>query len=63
MSVRNTLCTLFIARHGQTEWNLKRMIQGHRDIPLTPEGEKQAFELAKELKRIKFSAIFSSDLV
>lgn len=63
MSERNNFCTLILARHGQTEWNLRGTIQGHQDIPLSTEGESQALNLAKALKNIKFDAIFSSDLL
>ena len=54
-------CTFYIIRHGQTEWNLKKIIQGHRDSPLTEMGISIAKQHAKELKGIQFDAIFSSD--
>lgn len=56
-------CTIYIVRHGQTDWNVKRLIQGHRDIPLNQIGEQQAMELGKKLKQIHFDAVFSSDLL
>ena len=56
-------CTLYIVRHGETEWNVKKIIQRHEDIPLNNKGETQAKELAKKLRHIKFDAIFSSDLI
>lgn len=56
-------CTLYIARHGQTEWNVKGLVQGHTDSPLTSEGIAQAANLARELKKIKFDAAYSSDLM
>ena len=54
-------CTFYIIRHGQTEWNLKKIIQGHRDSPLTEIGIQIANEHAKKLKNIHFDAVFSSD--
>lgn len=54
-------CTFYIIRHGQTEWNLKKIIQGHKDSPLTEIGIKVAQQHAKKLKNIKFDAVFSSD--
>lgn len=54
-------CTLYIIRHGQTEWNVAGRLQGHADSPLTEEGVKQAETRAEELKHISFDAIFSSD--
>ncbi len=56
-------CTLYIVRHGETEWNVKKIIQGHEDIPLNKKGEVQAKELSKKLRHIKFDAVFSSDLI
>lgn len=34
--------TIFVIRHGQTEWNLQRRMQGRLDSPLTHEGNEQA---------------------
>ena len=63
MTEQNNFCTFIAARHGQTEWNIVGRIQGHLDSPLTPAGEKQANDLAEELKEIQIDAIFSSDLL
>jgi 2,3-bisphosphoglycerate-dependent phosphoglycerate mutase len=56
-------CTLYIVRHGETEWNAKKRIQGHKNIPLNKKGEIQAKELANKITNVKFDAIFSSDLI
>lgn len=56
-------CTFYIVRHGETEWNVKGLVQGHTDIPLTKKGKRQARQLAKKLSRINFNAVFSSDLL
>ncbi|MGB9883700.1 MAG: histidine phosphatase family protein [Microgenomates group bacterium] len=56
-------CTLYLVRHGETDWNVKGLVQGHSDIPLNEKGRLQAEELAKKLSSVKFSAGFSSDLV
>jgi broad specificity phosphatase PhoE len=32
----------FFLRHGETDWNRERRLQGHRDIPLNATGERQA---------------------
>lgn len=56
-------CSLYLVRHGETEWNVKRLIQGHADVPLNKQGELQAKEIAKKFERINFEAIFSSDLI
>ncbi len=57
------MTTLYIARHGETEWNVKGLMQGHKDSPLTENGQNQAKELAEALRHIHFDAIFSSDLL
>ncbi|AEM78724.1 MULTISPECIES: histidine phosphatase family protein [Thermoanaerobacter] len=53
---------LYIARHGQSEWNLHNKMQGVQDIDLTPTGLKQAELLASRLKNEKIDCIYSSDL-
>lgn len=56
-------CTIYLTRHGETEWNEKKLIQGHTDIPLNTKGKKQAKLLGKQLKNVNFNAVFSSDLL
>lgn len=41
--------TLWIVRHGETEWNIQGRIQGHGDSPLTATGIAQAQALAQRL--------------
>ena len=36
------MTTFFLVRHGETEWNVERRIQGWSDSPLTPVGRAQA---------------------
>jgi len=61
---KNTkLTTIYIIRHGETEWNIKHLMQGHLDSPLTQAGEQQAKDIALRLKHIHFDEVFSSDLL
>lgn len=53
---------MIIVRHGQTEWNIAGIRQGHLDSRLTARGVLQAQALAQRLARERFSAIYSSDL-
>lgn len=53
---------LYITRHGQTEWNTKKILQGKKDSPLTEKGIQDAFQLAKRLSQIDFDIIYSSPL-
>jgi broad specificity phosphatase PhoE len=54
--------TLYLLRHGQTENNVLRIIQGHNDSPLTQEGIIATRDRAEKLKGVIFDAIFCSDL-
>lgn len=56
--------TLFIIRHGQTDWNLAEKLQGHTDIPLNAQGIEQAQKVAQFLKKkqISLASLYSSDL-
>jgi 2,3-bisphosphoglycerate-dependent phosphoglycerate mutase len=53
---------VIVVRHGQTEWNLKGVRQGHLDSPLTDRGVAQAKAVGERLAREKFTALYSSDL-
>ena len=55
--------TLLLVRHGQTQWNLERRVQGQTDIPLSEEGFAQARALADELASEPLVAAYASDLV
>ncbi|MDD6057419.1 MAG: histidine phosphatase family protein [Clostridiales bacterium] len=41
---------LYFVRHGETEWNVKKKIQGKTDIPLNEKGMLQAKQLAERLQ-------------
>jgi broad specificity phosphatase PhoE len=55
---------IYIARHGQNEDNANGILNGHRDMPLTAIGEKQAHELADGIKdaELTFDAVYTSPL-
>jgi broad specificity phosphatase PhoE len=53
---------LYIARHGETSWNLEHKLQGWTDIPLDETGKRQAAALAESLKGVRLDAIYSSTL-
>jgi len=55
--------TVFLARHGESDWNAANRFQGHSDRPLTALGRRQAEALAAELAEVAaLSAIYSSPL-
>jgi probable phosphoglycerate mutase len=53
---------LYLARHGQTDWNLEGRLQGSSDIPLNRRGQQQAALLAERLSGIDLDAVYSSEL-
>lgn len=59
------LTQIWLIRHGETEWNANRRLQGWLDIPLSDVGLMQARQLAAYLKTLNtpvFQAVLSSDL-
>lgn len=54
--------TFYLARHGETEWNLQHKMQGRLDSRLTKRGESQASDLGKhfESRGVKFDRVLSS---
>ena len=53
---------LYIVRHGETDWNKKRRIQGQVDIPLNDLGRSLARKTAKGLSGIPFEVCYTSPL-
>eukprot|EP00118_Oscarella_pearsei_P027914 m.311406 g.311406 ORF g.311406 m.311406 type:complete len:241 (+) comp68274_c0_seq1:109-831(+) len=54
--------TLTLVRHGETEANQRRILQGQKDTELSETGIKQAKALAIHLRSENFSHVYSSDL-
>ena len=54
--------TLYIVRHGETDWNKMGKYQGITDIPLNENGLNQAKACGNALKDVTFDRILSSDL-
>ncbi len=55
---------LVLVRHGQSDWNLKNLFTGWRDVDLTDKGVSEAREAGRKLKAqgIKFDIAFTSAL-
>lgn len=53
---------LYMIRHGETEWNVKRRFQGRSDIPLNDEGRRLAYLTAKAMSDIPFTRVYTSPL-
>lgn len=54
--------SILLIRHGETAWNAVRRLQGHIDIPLNQEGQRQAEALGRALAAEPLHAVISSDL-
>lgn len=53
---------ILLIRHGETDWNTERRLQGHLDVALNAEGVRQAQALGQALRGEALEAIFASDL-
>jgi broad specificity phosphatase PhoE len=58
----NQLPIIYIARHGETAWTITGQHTGLTDLPLTPQGERNARALAGRLDGITFKKVFTSPL-
>ena len=54
---------IYLIRHGQTDWNLSKVIQGKQDISLNDKGREQAREIKKELDNKEIDLIIASPLI
>ena len=55
---------LVLVRHGQSDWNLKNLFTGWRDVDLSPQGIKEAQDAGRKLKAqgLKFDIAYTSAL-
>jgi broad specificity phosphatase PhoE len=53
---------LFLARHGETDWNLAGRLQGQAGPSLNAAGRRQALSLTRALAPVPLDAIYASDL-
>jgi len=56
---------LVLVRHGESEWNLKNLFTGWRDVDLTPNGIAEARAAGRKLKAqgVSFTMAFTSALI
>lgn len=53
---------IYFMRHGETDYNQEKRLQGHLDIPLNETGIAQANEALEYSKQLKLDEIYSSPL-
>src|SRR5262245_21212457 len=53
---------IYLARHGETDWNAERRLQGRTDTLLNATGRQQAAKLAERLKGVRLDAVYTSTL-
>jgi probable phosphoglycerate mutase len=56
------LPVIYLARHGETAWTLTGQHTGLTDLPLTPQGERNARGLGGRLTGLVFAKVFTSPL-
>ena len=56
------LKSVYLARHGETEWALAGKHTGRTDIALTPKGEREAVLLGERLRGASFTHVLTSPL-
>src|ERR1700752_2795348 len=61
-SMTEKLPVVYMARHGNTAWTHSGQHTGLTDLPLTPDGERNAVMLGERLKGMKFAKVFTSPL-
>ena len=53
---------IYLTRHGETEFNIQRRLQGWADSPLTEKGKRVVHEMGEKLREHRFQAAFCSTL-
>lgn len=62
ISMPHTLPVVYLARHGNTVWTHSGQHTGLTDLPLTPDGERNAVRLGERLKGLRLAKVFTSPL-
>ncbi len=52
-----------LIRHGETNWNKEKRVQGHSESTLTPQGKEQAVKLSASLQKHRINKIYCSSSV
>jgi broad specificity phosphatase PhoE len=57
-------CTIYLVRHGESEYNRDKIVSGHGNPPLTEKGRQEAREAKRELENlgVRIDEVYSSPL-
>ena len=55
--------TIYLFRHGETDWNKEKRFMGQTQIALNDKGKEQALKLAQRVKKLSLVKLYSSDLL
>src|SRR5690606_10907779 len=58
-----TRTPFYFLRHGETDWNRRRIMQGHTDTPLNACGVEQAKSIARDIADLEIATICCSPLL
>lgn len=56
------MTTIYLTRHGQTQWNINKRLQGWKNSPLTELGISQAKALSERIKDMQVDVIYTSPI-
>lgn len=56
------MTTIYLVRHGETDWNRRALYQGTTDVSLNEDGRRQARALAERLRETRWDAAYTSPL-
>ncbi len=56
------MTTIYLIRHGQTDWNRDKIFRGRADVPLNERGREEASALSRHLEHVRPRACYSSPL-
>lgn len=59
---KGSIMQMYVTRHGQTDWNLEKRLQGRSDIPLNETGRAQAAKCGRALREAGIQLIITSPL-
>ncbi|KAK6202387.1 putative phosphoglycerate mutase [Scheffersomyces amazonensis] len=59
----NDVLRVFVVRHGQTDHNKQKILQGHLDIDINQHGQHQAEKVGEFFSEFKIDEFVSSDLI